>query len=190
VTADAFYWSGSSYINTNTFLFVRNDGSEKGFGVCAPGELSNAACNPPATFTGGGGDINELDNFGSLEMIRLKLAAGYKWVSVTLASLDGPEQGEVRYDNSPITNVQRPGTLGSSFTANANPTRTLSAALYESASYLYILPGLTGGTATNNDYLVWKVEVAPVPEPATIGLLALGLLAVGALAMRRNDVAS
>ena len=73
----------------NTFLMVRNTVGDRGFGVCSPSELGNSACNPHATYTGGGGELNELGNRqGAVELIRLKIVTGEGRVA-----LDGGGRG-------------------------------------------------------------------------------------------------
>lgn len=113
VTAEAYYKpsSGADYTNANATvngvsqpltLFERHNPDDHGFGVCSPKEQTNSACRPPATYTGGGGNVNELDNLGKSELIRLTLADGYHWLNVWISSLDSSEKGQIWYTTARI----------------------------------------------------------------------------------------
>jgi len=89
VTVEAFFYQGgpNAYIQgpvvigtslASARLFVRNEGGTAlGLGVCTPYESVAAACRAD-NFAGGGGEINELDNAGTPEMIRLTLGEQYR----------------------------------------------------------------------------------------------------------------
>jgi hypothetical protein len=89
LTVDAFYWNGSSWSSSgNIDLYRRRDEpNDHGLGVCNPNEQSSTECAPPVGT--GGGDINELDNSGTPELIRLHKEDPWEWVSLGLSSLDG-----------------------------------------------------------------------------------------------------
>jgi hypothetical protein len=194
VTAEAYYLNGTSYVNRdaagalNTFLMVRNTVGDRGFGVCSASELGNSACNPPGTYTGGGGEINELGNRqGAVELIRLKIDDGWDWKTVYVSSLDSSEKGELRWSNSDVltqTSVSTAALVVPAFMAGgasvefAFPVTGAAAG----AKYLYFIPGPAG---TDNDYLVWKADVERVPEPGTLLLLGSALGGIVAANLRR-----
>ena len=194
VTAEAYYLNGTSYVNRdaagalNTFLMVRNTVGDRGFGVCSPSELANSACNPHGTYTGGGGDINELGNRqGAVELIRLTIEDGWDWKTVYVSSLDSSEKGELRWSNSDLltqTSISTAPLVVPAFMAGGSSVEfafsvTGAAA---GAKYLYLIPGPTG---TDNDYLVWKADVERVPEPGTLLLLGSALSGIVAGGLRR-----
>jgi hypothetical protein len=90
-----FHYDGANWDDAN--LYRRRQTNDNGLGVCNPNE---APCPGPS----GGGDINELDNSGTPELIRLALPDGFTWTSVGLSSLDnndgaGPERGQLWADD-------------------------------------------------------------------------------------------
>jgi hypothetical protein len=191
VTVDAFYLSGNAYTNQAdskhrpVTLFVRNESDDLGFGVCAPEDQSKKQCVPPSKFTGGGGNTNEVDNNGTLELLRLKLASGWTWDSVSLSTMRRAETGELWITDTPGLSKD----LGSfaSLYASFNGTRShfrdidLTGAAAD-ATYLYFIPG----AATNSGYMIWTVEVTQVPEPATVALFAMGLGMLGVARLRNQ----
>lgn len=186
VVVDAYYKNafGTYVQDQNTFLFVRNDGAnDQGLGVCSPGELSVTSACGGGTFNGGGGDWNELSNESKPELIRLTLASGF-WESVFVSSLDTHEAGQLWGSNADELN----GGLGDllwSFSSDDYSDENVEFALTGNDAhlqYLYFIPGPTG---SDNDYLVWKVRVDPVPEPGTIMLVGIALAGLG-FARRRK----
>jgi len=160
-------------------LYVRNQTNDHGFGICNPTE---APCPGPS----GGGDINELDNNGAQELIRLTLPGGYEWVSVQLSSLDendggSPEFGQLWADlNGDPSSFN---TLLWQFEGNdmdVEPSFLIPGSA-ATAPYLFFQPfDWKTDRNTNNDFLVYGVTIRQtrVPEPVTIGVLGIGLVAL------------
>lgn len=208
-------WTDSSglkveglYYNTatNTWdpanLYRRNETNDHGFGVCNPNETP---CPGPS----GGGDINELDNSGTREAMRLTLPTGYEWRAVFVSSVDGDERG-LLFADSDLNLNSTPGMIGETVLAMYDASGPVEfgipiAPANATSPYLVFEPydWSYGGTCTSykikkgycsgdNDHLVWKVLVdspdIEVPEPAGIALFGLGL--VGFAAMRRRRAAT
>ena len=169
-------------------LFVRNDsGAALGLGVCSPYESTASACSA-GSFAGGGGETNELDNAGTAEMIRLTRGEHYRWDAVWVSSLTGSERGNLRYSDDGALSGLLPGGSFTSYVQSDPASATQRIALHGAAAtarYLYLLPGPTG---TDNDHLLWKVQVTHMPEPSAVALLGLGLAPL-ALAVRRRSAA-
>jgi hypothetical protein len=197
VTVEAFFYQngpnayiqGPVIIGTSLVaarLFVRNDGGAAlGLGVCTPYESNAGACSAD-TYAGGGGEINELDNTGTPEMIRLTLGEHYRWDAVWVSSLTGSERGQLRYSNDGTLSGQLPGGSFTSYVQLDPASATQRIALHGAAAaarYLYLLPGPAG---TDNDHLLWKVQVTHMPEPSAVALLGLGLAPL-VLAVRRRS---
>ena len=193
IQIDAYQLSGSAYVQTGTTIFVRNEApKDTGVGVCNSGEQASSACAPPATFTGGGGDINELDNAGTPELIRLTLPEGFSWLGVSVSSLDcnslsctaDPESGQLWFSNSDGLATGDLGTLFTGFTATSNDDVNLDIALTgpaATARFLYFIPF----SGSNNDYLVWRADIEEggggiieTSAPGTLVFLGLGLVAL------------
>ena len=82
VTADSFYWNGSSWADAD--LYQRNESNDHGLGVCSPPETE---CQN-GTGNAGGGDINELSNQAVYEVIRLDKGSYPAWEELWVSSLD------------------------------------------------------------------------------------------------------
>lgn len=190
VTVDAFYLSGKSYTNQAdskhrpVTLFVRNEDDDKGFGVCAPEDQSKSACAKPGKYHGGGGDTNELDNEGTKELLRLKLAPGWSWDKVLLSTISKDEKGELWFTDTPGLDKNL-GSFASLLKAYKGTSSHfleigLSQGPAADATYLYFIP-----TGNDTGHMIWQVGVTQVPEPATVGLLAVGLGMLGAVRLRK-----
>lgn len=191
VTVDAFYLNGNAYTNQNdsknrpVTLFVRNEDDDLGFGVCAPEDQSKWQCAPPSKFKGGGGNTNEIDNNGTLELLRLKLAPGWTWESVSLSTMRKAETGQLWFSDTPGLNkdLSSFASLYSSFNGTSSHFRDIDLiGPVADATYLYFIPG----TARNSGYMIWTVEVTQVPEPATVALFAMGLGMLGVMRLRKQ----
>ena len=194
ISVSAFYLNGNNYTNALSSkrpvtLFVRNEPlHDMGFGVCSPKEQTSSACAFPGKYKGGGGHTNELDNDGTKELIRLQLAPGWTWNSLLLSSIDN-EHGQLWYSNTPglSKNFSSFASLYRAYDGTPSESQTLSI-LGDAADarYLYLVPGPKG---SDNDHLLWMAsvsQVAQVPEPGTVSLLAIGLGVLGATRLRRR----
>jgi len=205
IVIDAFSVSGSAYTQTDTTIFIRNDGpNDNGLGVCNPGQQSDSACAAVGTFTGSGGDINEVDNASVGELIRLTLPANSTWISVVISSLDcngstdcsNPESGQLWYSNNDnlagTTDLSTFATKFTDYVGTSDTTAYLTIDLSgpaASAQYLYFVPT---GSATNNDHLVWQASYdsttrqTVVPVPPGWLLLGVGLVAFAVRGRRHS----
>ena len=196
IVIDAFSVSGSVFTQTNTTLFIRNDGpNDNGIGVCGPTQQSSSDCAAVGTFGGGGGDTNEIDNSVVTELVRLTLPANSTWISVEVSSLDcsgttncsNPESGQLWYANTDslgtTNDLSTFATKFQDYVATSDATAFLTINLSgaaASAKYLYFVP--IGGT--DNDHLVWQASYdqtnheTSVPAPAGLLLLGSGLAAL------------
>ncbi len=208
ITIDAYTKNASGYyVQKGTTIFVRDQGStELGLGVCGPSEQSSTACRPAAgygpgpNYSGGGGDINELDNrSGNQELLRLTIASGMQWDGAWVSSLDsggtgGAEGGRMYWANlaDPNSVIGQStdflnyayGSFGGA--VRGNVLSLAGASFNSSAKYLFFQGNPTNGT--NNDHLIWGVTLSSqkppqqisVPEPGTVALWGIGLAALGA----------
>lgn len=206
IKANAYYYNTS--VTPNAWqaanLFGRNESNDHGIGVCDPAE--GTSCG-----TGSGlGDINELDNSGKKELIRLTLPAGYQWVSVQLSSLDQNgytnsaywERGLLTTDSSgsaagPLATIcsfgpNSTGTCpvvgGSAWTASSSfePIIGVSGG-HAGDQYLFFKPyDWTGGGKTNNDFLIAAATIRRVPEPGSMAFMVSGLGMIISTVIRRR----
>lgn len=190
VDVHGFYFDGASWGMAN--LFRRNDAEDHGLGVCNPDE----DCEE----TDSEGDINELDNAGHPELIRLTLPSGFLWTEVAVSSLDtngSQDPDHFERGQAFATNDSDPANAASGvafwqFAGNGavEVTHAVEGA-DQLASYIFFRPyDWSGGIEEpyyneDNDFLVWQVTIEPVPEPGTVFLLAGGLLGL-VLAVRRK----
>jgi hypothetical protein len=192
LTVNGYYFDDftEDWTGTGANLYIRNEPNDHGLGVCSAPE---SPCPGPS----GGGDINELDNEGAQELIRLSLPDGHTWVSVQLSSLD-ENDGSPNFEFGQLW-ADLDGDPASFDTVlwqfqgddiDVEPL-FLIPALAASSPYLFFQPldWRPTGLNTNNDFLVYQATIQrpdeDVPEPASTSLIALGLLLIGGLRRKR-----
>ncbi len=199
---------------TPTTLWQRNNPADDvGLGVCNPGDAAVGCGN--AAGTDGAGDLNELSNMHGQELIQLNLSnSTQEWISIALSSLDNNgssplERGIVFASNDPITNfldksvedlltqtginiVKEFESAGSSALYTIDSSNS-DLALYQQDTYLYFVAfdwydyNNHNTLRNNNDYLISSLTIDyPVPEPATLSILALGLAGLGWMRRRQK----
>lgn len=189
VTAESFYWNVSVWGAAD--LYQRNASNDHGLGVCSPSETE---CQG-GTGNAGGGDINELSNQEVYEVIRLDKGTNATWVELWASSLDSSEVGTLFWGNSSdIDSLLSGGNMFSYDSTDfgsgvEGDILALAAASGFDASAQYVLftPGSASfETGDDNDYLVWKGAVNPVPIPAAVWLFGSGLLGLVSIARRKK----
>lgn len=192
VVANAFVGSptGAAYVATD--LWRRNQTNDHGFGVCSEG---NASC------LSGGGDVNELDNMNSDELIQLVRPDGQTWSAFQLSSLDGDgdagggENGIAYFSNTALTSgTTTLATLSAAALSSISfafaggtvePLFNGFTAAQQTAKYIYFVAGGGPNGGVNNDYLVYGVSTVPLPGAAL--LFGTALAGLGWARQRRGE---
>ncbi len=174
-------------------LYRRNQTNDHGFGVCNPSEAAAGPGGVDCPGPSGGGNINELDNLSEDELISLSLPAGFSWVSVGVSSVDGNETGTLWADSDLVFGaVGAIGDLGVVATFATPPIEfdILIPAAFAFAPHLVFEPDFATGSATDNDYLVWRAELTAVPLPAALPLFLSALAGLALLGRRQRKKAA
>jgi hypothetical protein len=175
VTASAWMVSktdGTSWSSTGVILNNRNEGpSELGLGVCF-------STNCPST---GNGNINEIDNNGTVhfDVIRLDFGAATLVSSIGLSSLDsGLKDGFAIFGNGsalPNLSLLTPLVQGTNQSVGSvEPIIPVN----QTFRYFFVTSKNRGVNDTGSDFLL--ASVTTTPEPYTSAMLGIGLLAIGA----------
>jgi hypothetical protein len=174
VTASAWMVSktdGTSWSSTGVILNNRNEGpSELGLGVCF-------STNCPAS---GNGNINEIDNNGTVhfDVIRLDFGTATLVNSIGLSSLDsGLKDGFAIFGNGsalPNLSLLTPLVQGTNQSVGSvEPIIPVN----QTFRYFFVTSMNRGTSSTGSDFLLESVTTTP--EPYTSAMLGLGLLAIG-----------
>ncbi len=150
-----------------------------------PDDLGLGVCSNPANCpTLGNGDINEIDNNGSVfEVIRLNFGSAVTVNSLRISSLDAGD-GYAIFGS----NLAQPNLL--QLTPLAQGTSGSSVSLGSTFQYFFAAPKNRGVYDTGSNYLLQGVDFNPalhvnsVPEPSTLTLLGAGLIGIGLLRRR------
>jgi hypothetical protein len=187
-----------TYRQDRGFLWLRNNPNDHGLGYCSNGE----SCG--ATNTTGNGDANELSNNNRNEIIRLTRQDGRSWSDIWVSSLDtggtnSNETGTIYWSNTALPVLSGGITFSHTQLGSAHEgslfTYLVANGLDVNANYLFFRAGSYAANGsllngTNNDYLVWGVGVAAIPEPEIYAMLAAGLGLMGFVARRRKQRAA
>ena len=172
-------------LTTAANLWLRNQTNDHGLGVCATAEAASCAT--------GGGDVNELDNAGTLEFIVLQRPNGTFWTQLWVSSLDGggtggSEEGRLVWGNSIAELTAGTNFFDFLYVGGSVEKEILGGAGSFDPNALYVMFTHAPGVGTNNDYLVWRGAYERsgqlVPEPGTLVLLSVAALSL--LASRRR----
>ena len=197
VTATGFYNDGGSW--TEASLYQRDETNDHGLGVCSEGQFW-------CYF--GGGDVNELSNQWYDEAIRLDKGSNATWGELWVSSLDSSEVGTLYWgDSNNVAELLNPvysfsyqaGDFGAGIVEGDILALAAASGFDATAQYVLFTPGSpiapsticvsTGDYCTrpDNDYLVWKGTVNPVPIPAAVWLFGSGLLGLVGIARRKQS---
>ncbi len=123
------------------------------------------------------GNSNQVSSHGGgYEGITFELSAPATWVSVGLRNFRNGEQGYVCGTDAAFANCN---SFEDIFGSGGNAVETFSLASLANAAAAFI--GNDPGQPGRFRIASITVDVASVPEPATLGLFALSLLGLGAL---------
>lgn len=192
------YKGGTNFTQAEGSLWLRNNANDHGLGYCSEG-LSNCTGSSGPSYNygvNGRGDWNELGNNNKDEVIRLSKSSGKQWTNLWVSSLDNGgshsnESGIVYWSNVATPDLNALTTFAK-INANLLPgdegsiwTQMTGAGFDVNAGYVFFRADAANGT--NNDFLVWGVGVAPVPEPEIYAMLGAGFGLMGFVARRRKQ---
>jgi len=191
VSAHGFYIDSGQY--KDAALWRRNESHDHGLGICSEGTQD---C------IDGKGDVNEISNQEKLEVLRLALPAGKKWTSLWVSSLDdggsgNNERGTLFWSNNPNPDLANlPGAqfkfahslLNGAEEANLFALASFPVSFDPTIKYLFFRAG-PNNSGVNNDYLVWRGTLSPVPEPSAGLAILMGCTALAMLRLRRRMTA-
>ena len=151
-----------------------------------PDDLGLGVCSlAPKCPTLGSGDINEIDNNGSVfEVIRLNFGSAVTVNSLRLSSLDAGDGYAIFGSNVAQPNLSHLSPL-------AQGTSGTSVALGSTFQYFFATPKNRGVNDTGSNYLVQAVDfnspthVNSVPEQQTLTLMGAGLVGIALFVRRR-----
>jgi hypothetical protein len=154
-----------------------------------PDDLGLGVCSLLANCpTLGNGDINEIDNDGSVfEVIRLNFGGAVRVNSLRLSSLDAGDGYAIFGSNVAQPNLSQLSPL-------AQGTSGTSVTLGSTFQYFFATPKNRGVYDTGSNYLLQAVDfnspahVNSVPEPQTLTLMGAGLVGIGLFFRRRSTL--
>ena len=197
------YTAPTTYRQDQGYLWLRNDSGDRGLGYCSEG----SSCGPANTLENG--NWNELGNNNTNEIIRLARPTNMVWTDIQVSSLDdggtnGNETGTFYWSNSANPNLEDNSTSFINFSHDGLGWNTsivegsifnflIANGFDPQAQFIFFRAGEYNGSGistngTQNDYLVWGVNVAaPIPEPETYAMLLAGLGLLGFAARRKRQ---
>lgn len=199
VTAARYQFFPSLNIGAHSTLWIRNDPDDHGLGVCSSSSTGSEACggSPFDPLVEGSGEHNELGNNYRDEIIRLERPENHRWTDFWVSSLDtlsgpGREAGRFYWSNmaAPVLNTMAFITFNQTLLGwdaaqeEGSIFDYLVARGFDvSAKYVFFRADISNGF--DNDYLVYKAGVSPVPLPSSVLLMSSVLVAMGFIPRRR-----
>jgi hypothetical protein len=209
--------TAGKYLTVANFQYPAPD--EVGVGVCGQSD-TGSLCSTTISNTGSSaaqqlglnpsiwtGDITEIDNLGSKDVLSLSVKTGSQFTGqFIIGSLDnnagatgaGLEDGWVAYGGKQVF-FTRDSTPAGAHITSGNATIAQAGAGYGLNVFLLTITDFTpaigqvvfhsGGTSSsgaNNDYLVTAAEIVPVPLPAALWLMLSGIGGLAATGRRRR----